>query len=225
MNVVSLPAVGADDEEMETTGAWSTSPPTTGGGAGMRTNVAVTASAAFIVTTHELVPVHAPDQPANTQPEAAACVSVTAVPLAIDAEHVPGHEMPPVSDVTVPPPLVEALSVKLVGGATGTTSTAPMSHCAPCGRPVPRWSVPGQKPGSPASTAGLAAAGASVSVSPPLFCSGPSCAFVLCRSPGWVSTQLVSAEQVVAARRSAALQSPPVFPFTSVLYVVTCELP
>ena len=45
-------------------------------------NVAVTARAAVIDSAQVPVPVHAPLQPANVEPLAAAAVSVTAVPLA-----------------------------------------------------------------------------------------------------------------------------------------------
>jgi hypothetical protein len=45
-------------------------------------NVAVTERAAVIDTVHEPVPVHAPPQPVNDEPPAAAAVSITDVPLA-----------------------------------------------------------------------------------------------------------------------------------------------
>jgi hypothetical protein len=45
-------------------------------------NVAVTLRAAVIDTVQVVVPVHAPLQPANVEPVAAAAVSVTDVPLA-----------------------------------------------------------------------------------------------------------------------------------------------
>jgi hypothetical protein len=45
-------------------------------------NVAVTAAAAFIVTTHGPVPVHAPLQPVNVDSPTGVAVSVTAVPAA-----------------------------------------------------------------------------------------------------------------------------------------------
>lgn len=45
-------------------------------------NVAVTARAAVIETVQVLVPLHAPLQPANVEPPAAAAVSVTEAPLA-----------------------------------------------------------------------------------------------------------------------------------------------
>jgi hypothetical protein len=48
----------------------------------LRLNVAVTARAAVIETVQELVPVHAPLQPANDDPLAAAAVKATEAPLA-----------------------------------------------------------------------------------------------------------------------------------------------
>ena len=45
-------------------------------------NVAVTLRAAVIASTQVPVPVHAPLQPANVEPLAAAAVNVTEVPLA-----------------------------------------------------------------------------------------------------------------------------------------------
>lgn len=50
------------------------------------------------------VPLQSPDQPVNTEPDAAAAVSVTDVPEANDVEHAAPHEMPPTFDVTVPEP-------------------------------------------------------------------------------------------------------------------------
>jgi hypothetical protein len=44
-------------------------------------NVATTDSAAVIVTVHVLVPVHAPLQPANAEPDAGAAVRITTCPL------------------------------------------------------------------------------------------------------------------------------------------------
>jgi len=67
-------------------------------------NVAVTASAALIVTTHEAVPVHAPLQPANAEPVEAVGVSVTCVPAAKFAAQVVGQLIPVGALVTVPAP-------------------------------------------------------------------------------------------------------------------------
>ena len=46
----------------------------------LRLKVAVTEFAVVIVTVHEPVPVHAPDQPVNIEPVAGDAVSVTEVP-------------------------------------------------------------------------------------------------------------------------------------------------
>jgi hypothetical protein len=49
-------------------------------GGSVGSKVAVTATSAPIVTTQEAVPVQPPDQPAKTDPEPGAAVSVTCVP-------------------------------------------------------------------------------------------------------------------------------------------------
>jgi hypothetical protein len=68
-------------------------------------NVAVTASAAFIVTTHVPVPLHpAPLHPANVEPLPPVAVSVTTVALLKFAEQVEGHVIPAGLLVTVPEP-------------------------------------------------------------------------------------------------------------------------
>ena len=54
-------------------------PGVTGSKRGPEVNVAVTACAAVIVTTHEPVPEHAPLQPLNVSPEPGVAVSVTTV--------------------------------------------------------------------------------------------------------------------------------------------------
>src|SRR5262247_4677060 len=57
--------------------------------------VAVTDCAALIVTAQEPVPVQQPPlQPVKLEPAAGAAVSITAVPLANEAEHVAPHGMP-----------------------------------------------------------------------------------------------------------------------------------
>jgi hypothetical protein len=65
----------------------------------------VTEAAAVRVTAQVLVPVQAPDQPANVEPEAAVAVSVTAVPLAKLALHVGAQLIPEGLLVTVPVPV------------------------------------------------------------------------------------------------------------------------
>ena len=68
-------------------------------------NVPVTLRAAVIDVVQFPVPVHAPLQPANVEPLAAAAVSVTDVPLAKFALHVVPQLMPVGDDVTVPVPV------------------------------------------------------------------------------------------------------------------------
>jgi len=67
----------------------------------------------FMVTLQAPVPEQAPDQPVNAEPEVGVAVSVTAVPLAKLAEHVPGQAIPAGVDVIVPlpVPLVDTVSV------------------------------------------------------------------------------------------------------------------
>src|SRR5271154_3228463 len=74
-------------------------------------NVAVTLSAAVIATTQAPVPVHAPLQPANTEPSAADCDSVTCVPLAKFALHVGLQLIPAGALVTVPVPVPASVTV------------------------------------------------------------------------------------------------------------------
>jgi len=74
-------------------------------------NVAVTDLAALIVTVHVPVPVQAPLQPANVEPEAAAAVRVTEAPLLKFALQVVGQLIPAGLLVTVPPPVPASVTV------------------------------------------------------------------------------------------------------------------
>jgi len=74
------------------------------GGRGASLKVAVTVRAALIVTVQLPVPLHAPPQPVNVEPEAALAVSVTCVPAAYVLVHVAPHEIPLGELVTVPVP-------------------------------------------------------------------------------------------------------------------------
>src|SRR6185295_17478497 len=78
---------------------------------GCRPKFAVTEVAALIVTAHVPVPVHAPLQPVNVAPAAGVAVSVTAVPLLKDAEHVVPQLTPAGALVTVPDPAPARLTV------------------------------------------------------------------------------------------------------------------
>ena len=78
---------------------------------GCRPKFAVTEVAAFIVTAHVPVPVHAPLQPVNVAPAAGVAVSVMAVPLLKDAKQVVPQLMPAGALVTVPSPAPVRLTV------------------------------------------------------------------------------------------------------------------
>src|SRR5215207_2376869 len=69
---------------------------------------------------------------------------------------------------------VSVLVGVFVGGVESTSSSyAPISQAAPCGRVTPRWSVAGQPVFVPVSMAGEPASRAWVCVKPPLFASVP----------------------------------------------------
>jgi hypothetical protein len=74
-------------------------------------NVAVTDSAAFIVTMQLPTPVQAPLQPANVNPAFATCVNVTVCPPLKSARHVLGHNIPDGVLVTVPLPVPALITV------------------------------------------------------------------------------------------------------------------
>jgi hypothetical protein len=63
---------------------------------------ALTSSAAFIVTLHEPIPLQAPLQPQNSDPEAGEAVSVRAAPVAKLSEHDVPQLMPAGLLITVP---------------------------------------------------------------------------------------------------------------------------
>ena len=78
----------------------------------VRLNVAVTARAAVIETVHVVAePEHAPLQPANTEPDAGAAVSVTEAPVLNAKLHSVPQLMPAGDDVTVPVPLPARVTV------------------------------------------------------------------------------------------------------------------
>ncbi len=85
--------------------------------------VAVTDSAALMVTLHVPVPLQAPLQPANVEPEAALAVSTTAAPLLKLALHVPGQLIPLGLLVTVPLPVPARVTVMGSTGAVTVKST------------------------------------------------------------------------------------------------------
>jgi hypothetical protein len=80
---------------------------------------ALTDFAASMVTLHAPVPLHAPLQPANVEPESGVAVKLTTVPLAKFAEHVVPQEIPAgeLATVPVPVPLFVSVRVKEVEAA------------------------------------------------------------------------------------------------------------
>lgn len=68
-------------------------------------NIAVTDVLPIRVTVHDPVPLHAPDHPANVEPELGAVVSVMVVPLAKLESHVCPQLIPEGLLVTVPDPV------------------------------------------------------------------------------------------------------------------------
>jgi hypothetical protein len=76
-------------------------------------NVAVTDSAALIVTVQIPVPVQAPLHPAKLQPEAGVAVSITEVPLSKVVEQTPGQVIPDGLLVTVPLPAIVTFNGKI----------------------------------------------------------------------------------------------------------------
>jgi len=93
-------------------------------GSGMTANVAVTDRVALIVTEHvETAPLHAPVHPENVEPVAGVAVQVTTAPEVNVALQVAPHEMPPLDEVTVPPPeplrATESVYVGVGGGDGG----------------------------------------------------------------------------------------------------------
>jgi hypothetical protein len=78
----------------------------------VRSNVATTECAAFIVTTQAPVPVQSPDQPEKVEPSAGVGVRVTIVPSAKLALHIPGQEIPAGLLLTVPVPVPDNVADK-----------------------------------------------------------------------------------------------------------------
>ena len=83
---------------------------------GSNAKVAVTVFAAFIVTIHEPVPVHAPLQPINFDPVDGAADNVTTVPALYGLEQSAPHEIPAGALVTVPAPVPVFVTVKAYCG-------------------------------------------------------------------------------------------------------------
>jgi len=77
-------------------------------------NVACTVRDAVIVTLHVVPETEShPDQPANTEPGAAATDSITCVPLVNDVAHALPQLMPTGFDVTVPLPVPDFCTARV----------------------------------------------------------------------------------------------------------------
>ena len=123
--------------------------------------------AADIVTLHAPVPLHAPPQPVNVEPVAAAGVSVTIAPESKLNVHVAPHEMPAGADVIVPVPLppfviVSAYFLRLNVAVIAAALSVVMPH-----GPVPEQ-PPFVQPANTDSSAGVAV---SVTLWPGPYCS------------------------------------------------------
>jgi hypothetical protein len=89
-------------------------------------NVAVTLRSALIATEHAPVPVHAPDQPVNVEPDAGVAVRATVLAELKSAPQVDGQLMPDGELVTVPDPAPDVVTVRwCVVGGVPVTVTAP----------------------------------------------------------------------------------------------------
>jgi hypothetical protein len=119
-----------------------------------------------MVTTHEPVPLQAPDQPAKIEPEAAVAVSVTCVPGKKSLVQVDPQSIAAGLDVTLPEPVpaLPTVSVFGLGGAAMRAKTAVAERF---------WSivsvqppVPEQSPVQPANVEPGAAVAASLTTVP-----------------------------------------------------------
>jgi hypothetical protein len=77
--------------------------------------VAVTDRAWVIDTTHEPVPIHAPDHPAKVDPRATLAVKVTEAPEAYDWVQSPPQLIPAGELFTVPTPAPALVTVRMNG--------------------------------------------------------------------------------------------------------------
>src|SRR5690349_2458055 len=127
-------------------------------------NVAVTARAAVIEVVQVPVPEHAPLQPVNVEPLAAAAVSVTDVPLEKFALQVEPQLTPAGDDVTVPVPVPAFVTVNanVVAELFNVAVTARAAVIDTVQAPVPV-----QAPDQPANVEPGSAAGVSGTDAPP----------------------------------------------------------
>ena len=130
-------------------------------------NVAVTLSAALIVTTQLPVPLHPPPlQPANVLPLFGVAVSVTCVPLAKFAEQVLGQVIPAGELLTLPVPVPASVTVNAnVVVVLNVAVTASAAFIVIVQVPVPLHSA---LPLQPANVLPLFGVAVSVTTVPPL---------------------------------------------------------
>jgi hypothetical protein len=81
-------------------------------GPGFAVKLALTDFAASMVTLHAPVPLQAPLQPANVEPESGVAVRFTTAPLSKFAEHVGPQEIPAGELATVPVPVPPFVTVR-----------------------------------------------------------------------------------------------------------------
>ena len=99
------------------------------------------------VSVQVLVPLHPPPvQPAKFDPESAAAVSVTVVPVENEAVHVAPQSMPAGNEVTppVPVPLLEMVNVGFGAGSENAAPTVVLELRVNVQVPVPLQSPPDQ---------------------------------------------------------------------------------
>ena len=106
---------------------------------GFELKFALTDFAASMVTLHAPVPLHAPPQPANVEPESGVTAKLTTVPLAKLAEHVVPQEIPEgvLVTVPVPGPLLATVRVKGPGFAVKFALTDFAASIVTLHAPVP----------------------------------------------------------------------------------------
>jgi hypothetical protein len=101
--------------------------------------VALTDCAEFIVTLHAPVPLQAPPQPANVEPESGVAAKLTTVPLAKLAEHVVPQEIPEgvLVIAPVPVPFLDTVRVKDPAFAVKVAATDLAASIVTLQAPVP----------------------------------------------------------------------------------------
>jgi hypothetical protein len=113
------------------------------------------------VTVQTLVPEHAPDQPANTEPAAANAVRFTLCPKVKTCEQTVPQLIPAGLDPTVPEPAPDVRTVS-VSGSRENVATADLAWVMP----TVHTPVPEHAPDQPAKPEPVAAVAVNVTVVP-----------------------------------------------------------